>query len=91
MRHKAILLKCIEFSGVRKQETIVIEEMAELTKAIVKYWRTDEGRASIVEEIADVEIMLDQLKLIHDIQEWELNAVRDQKINRLKAGFYKSI
>ena len=57
----------------------LIEEMAELTQAINKYWRVqlDEGKRSfanawiyspeennICEEIADVEICIEQLKVI---------------------------
>lgn len=50
------------------QSRQLIEEMAELTVAINKWWRSEGDiyeraarRANIVEEIADVQIMLDQM------------------------------
>lgn len=46
------------------QYMMLFEEMAELTKAVSKYWRNSgqAERDQIIEEIADVQIMLDQMK-----------------------------
>lgn len=46
---------------------MAIEEMAELTQALCKVKRawSEEAIASIIEEMADVQIMLDQLRLIY--------------------------
>ena len=49
------------------QILMVIEEMAELTQALIKYFRGKkpfENSYNIAEEMADVEIMLEQLKII---------------------------
>lgn len=56
--------------GENAQKEMLIEEMAELTQAILKDRR---GRESnIAEEIADVQIVLDQIKLLHpDWKTWE--------------------
>lgn len=56
--------------GENAQKEILIEEMAELTQAILKDRRGRESNIS--EEIADVQIVLDQIKLLHpDWKTWE--------------------
>ena len=61
-----IYQKLIDKFGVEHQELILIEEMSELTKAIIKKRRGLEH--NIEEEICDVLIVLDQLKLAYP--EW---------------------
>lgn len=59
----------IEEFGEAAQVTMVFEEMAELQKELCKWMRNGESVEAthhIAEEIADVEIMLDQMKLIFD-------------------------
>jgi|LakMenE01Jun11ns_1017448.scaffolds.fasta_scaffold9240032_1 NTP pyrophosphatase (non-canonical NTP hydrolase) len=50
--------KALDKFGSDQQHLKLIEEMAELTQAILK-------DSNIAEEIADVQIVLDQIKLIH--------------------------
>ena len=56
--------------GEAAQIDMAVEEMAELTKALCKVKRATPGAtttaaiANVIEEIADVQIMLDQLRLI---------------------------
>lgn len=51
--------------GVEAQMRMVIEEMAELTKEICKSMRREgELHVGITEELVDVDIMLDQLRVI---------------------------
>jgi NTP pyrophosphatase (non-canonical NTP hydrolase) len=65
-----IYQKLIDKFGVEHQELILIEEMSELTKAIIKKRRGLEQ--NIAEELADVQIMLDQLKIIYpQWKSWE--------------------
>ena len=63
---KKYLLFFINTYGTKLQQDISIEEMAELQKAILKHRRnpTEETRKDIIDEIADVQIMLEQLKII---------------------------
>lgn len=86
--------------GYDAQSRQCIEEMAELTQAINKYWRTELQRGknlynpwdgympnnseeyyNLVEEIADVQIMLEQMKFFlaagHDV-----NCIIDEKLDR---------
>ena len=65
------------------QVKMVLEEVAELQKEICKLWRGRDNIQAIAEEVADVEIMLDQLKLILDIEE-DVQRFREKKITRLK-------
>ena len=71
-------------NGVDKQADIAIEEMSELTKAIIKHRRyaTAETYENLCEEIADVMIMVEQLAMATEYTEVGLG-VR-AKIERLK-------
>ena len=71
-----IFEKAIEVYGADLQKQVAIEEMAELTKEICKDFRGKDNREQIIEEIADVDIMLQQLMIMYDITTEEmLNAV----------------
>ena len=83
-RRKEIECRAIRTYGAQMQEDITIEEMSELTKALLKYRRyiNEPGKwrnlpDAVREEIADVQIMLEQLHLIYgdssDIEEYKLN------------------
>lgn len=86
---RVILLAAVRHYGGNNQIDVAIEEMAELTQALVKTKRsvTDEDiemfRGNVIEEIADVEIMLAQLRIIFDIDEWLLDTAKASKLNRL--------
>ena len=67
--------------GKEPQMLQVIEEMSELTKEILKNInRHKDNVAEIIEETADVEIMLEQLKYCYDIH----NQVEEYKKQKLK-------
>lgn len=86
-----IMQRAIDTYGRQAQIDVAIEEMAELTKALLKTRRVSDDdhdahvRADIhvIEEIADVEIMIDQLKIMYG--EPHVDAVRKQKLVRLEA------
>lgn len=74
-----------------------VEECAELIQAVNKYRRVETGlgqpvaedkkaiaRDNLVEEIADVELMLEQVKYLLQIPEDELLAVKTFKVNRTR-------
>lgn len=85
---KEILGLAIERYGAEAQTDMAIEEMSELTKALLKFRRSQHGDktcgnnlvGNIVEEIEDVQIMLDQMKIIYGSSE----SGRKYKIYRLK-------
>lgn len=76
-----VLKKAIKHWGAAAQERKAIEEMAEL---IVELSRPEKrkDRLKICEEIADVQIMLDQLRLIYSVN--DIIMFRDVKMNRLE-------
>lgn len=77
------LLFLIDHYGTKKQQDIAIEELAELQKAIIKYRRepSDKAKEAVVEEIADVQVMLEQLKIIYSCRT-KIDAIMDAKIDR---------
>ena len=84
-----ILQQAINHYGVEKQLNKVDEELKELKEAL-KNWRNDKYELdNVIDEMADVKIMLMQLKIILemncklDITE-EVNQRIDFKLNRLK-------
>lgn len=84
---RALLDRAITAYGAPAQMDMAVEEMAELTKALCKVKRVScaaEAKAvleNVVEEMADVQIMLDQLRIIfgHSTAEAE-----ECKLERLK-------
>lgn len=79
-----VIEKAIATYGKESQVNIAIEEMAELTKELCKDKRGFENRDSIIEEIADVHIMLRQLRSIFKISDVEIERVVNKKIKRLE-------
>lgn len=59
--------RVIEHYGKELQTIVAIEEMTELTKALTKELRGQGNKKHIAEEIADVYICLQQLKIMYDI------------------------
>lgn len=66
--------------GEEAQEGMAQEECAELIQAISKKHRGKKG--NIADEIADVEIMLEQLKIINNCHD-EVDKIHKHKIGRL--------
>lgn len=78
----AVCQRAVAACGKEHQLIICMEEMAELTKELSKHIRGQENDLCVAEEIADVEIMLEQLKLIFDIRT-DVERVKDEKLIRL--------
>ena len=74
--------------GAESQTMIAIEEMAELTKELCKFSRGRMNQYNIAEEIADVQIMLEQMIILYDcreeVEEWKLAKLL--RINELLHG-----
>ena len=66
---KVALTKVLRKYGNQMQRMVAIEEMSELTKELVKWERGLNEVESIIEEIADVKLMLDQLIVMFDCEE----------------------
>lgn len=58
----------IETFGASNQQIVAIEELSELQKEITKLLRGQGGLINLAEEIADVEIVVEQLKVIYGVR-----------------------
>lgn len=72
----------LEAFGERAQMTMAIEEMSELAKELCKRCRGRDNVEAIAEEIADVEIMLQQLVMLFDCA-GQVETFRRYKLERL--------
>ena len=70
MEKEDIYHRALRVWGKEPQMLQVVEEMSELTKEILKNVnRKKDNIAELIEETADVEIMLEQLKCCYDIKQ----------------------
>ncbi len=92
---KNIINSIAKHYGFENRSILLIEEMSELTKAITKYSRVKSGgkdmavkidkvtaRANIVEEMADVLIMICELQELLEISDLEIDEVVKVKVAR---------
>lgn len=82
MNEKTVFETAIMEYGAYAQSMMLLEEMSELQKEICKSYRGKDNREQIAEEIADVEIMLAQAKMIYGVAE-EAEKWRKAKVKRL--------
>ena len=68
--------------GIASQLTMCLEEMSELAKEICKHQRGANNRIAIAEEVADVLVTIEQVKLIFNIEDDVIQTVIDNKIKR---------
>lgn len=80
---KEICRAALDKWGAEAQTLMVFEEMSELQKELCKHARGKDNREEIAEEIADVEIMLEQMKILHDCRR-EVAKFKKMKLERLK-------
>ena len=89
----AVLLDALEHYGERAHVDMMLEEMAELSKALLKLRRAQKFREpgqwllmeDVAEEIADVQIVLDQMKMLYPM--WD--GFRRKKLQRLEERIEK--
>ena len=97
---RSTLELAIEIYGVNNQVDMCLEEMSELTKALLKYRRFSDALniskerkdgllANIIEEIADVIVMCEQMAMVHG--EDYVKAMLNHKIERLAERLHKEV
>ena len=74
-----IYKEALEMFGETSQKVMVVEEMSELIKELCKELRDRGNVEHIAEEVADVEITLEQIKQIYNISD----KVKEQKNYKL--------
>ena len=98
---KEELLKIIKHFGVNNQQRKLQEEVFELNEAIIKresiasyeIENLNNHDKHIKEEIADVMILLEQIKLYYGISNEEITKIFLEKVNRtlerIESGYYE--
>ena len=79
--------------GKEAQMIVALEELSECQKEICKILRGDGNLKNLAEEIADATIMLEQLRLIFQINDeecMEMDAKITRLDNRLKQGWRRA-
>lgn len=78
-----LAIKIIDHYGQENQIIKCVEELSELSQNLCKYLGSDKiDLALITEELADVENMLDQLKIIFNLDAELIEKLRIFKLNR---------
>lgn len=80
MDRELVLQNAIYIYGEESQMKMMIEEMSELTKELCKCFRGETEKRHILEEMADVQIMLDQMKMIFG----DTSEMEKAKVERLE-------
>jgi NTP pyrophosphatase (non-canonical NTP hydrolase) len=87
MNEQDIYQEAIKHWGIEPQLNVAIEECSELTKELCKYMRhhslTQAVKNAIADEVADVQIMCEQVKIIFGIEQ-EVGVARMAKLQRIK-------
>ena len=78
------LYRSAERWGNEIQLIMCVEEMSELTKEISKYFRGQDNIQEITEEMGDVYITLEQLKVVFNIPAKKISDIIEEKIKRLE-------
>lgn len=81
--------KAIEVFGINSQIWMAIEECSELQDALAKFKRGRAKPEDVITEIADVQIMMEQLAIFFG--EKEVNDERIRKLERLQKRIDKKM
>jgi NTP pyrophosphatase (non-canonical NTP hydrolase) len=87
---KKILLQALDHYGAKNQAAQLMGEMGELAAELTRhFFQGRDRRQEIAEEVADVQIMLEQMILHLDIEE-EVARWRSSKLERLESRMNKA-
>ena len=79
-----IYMQAVMKFGVKNQLLKAIEELTELSLEICHSSCDRMNRENIIEEMADVYIMMEQMRIIFEVQEVELIKAKTKKLIRLQ-------
>ena len=85
-----ILKKSIEHNGTETELVIIMEELSELIQQVSKRYRGKNYAMHLLEEMADVYICLEELKLITGISNDDIEAAMSVKFERIRNDIQKS-
>lgn len=92
MENQKLFESLIDKFGKDRQIDKAIEEMSELTKALLKYRENpakDENIINVLEELEDVKIMCEQLEIMFLVN--SENKIYSDKIRENKFNYIKSL
>lgn len=78
-----VYAQAIDTFGASVQMVVAIEELSEIQKEICKALRGQVNLPHLAEEIADATIMLEQIRMLYDIN-GEVCDMMDAKVKRLR-------
>ena len=84
-QEKDLYERNIKYHGIEQETTIAMEECSELIQAISKckrYGCINKYRENLIEEMTDVLIMIDELKMIYQISDVDITDIRQSKMDR---------
>ena len=84
-QEKDLYERDIKYHGIEQETTIAMEECSELIQAISKckrYGCINKYCENLIEEMTDVLIMIDELKMIYQISDVDISDIRQYKMNR---------
>ena len=84
MKEDHLYFKALSKWGIDTQINMLVEECSELIKAIMKLRRkrNSESLIEFLEELIDVEIMINQMKIFYD--KGLLQTIKTQKLEKLQ-------
>jgi len=82
MKRSNLYKEALAHWGRTGQMDMLVEECAELIQALQKFNHRHGGKENVIEELADVEIMCEQMRFIFD--PIDINRIKDQKLERLE-------
>jgi hypothetical protein len=84
MDFRKIYEECWNKFGATFQIMICLEEFSELQKELIKWLRGKDNIHNIEEEMADVELLLSQIKYGLNLNQENIDKIKLEKIERLK-------
>jgi hypothetical protein len=88
--YKQKIKEIINVYGEEHQINKAIEEMAELTKELIKYQNKHQEYLTkekiiknIKQELADVEVMIEQIKIIFNFTQNEIDEIKQRKVRKV--------
>lgn len=81
--------KMIEQNGVPNQLVVAVEEYSEMIKEITKHLRGKGNKMNVIEELADIEVVNDQIMIILGITKQQVKMFKDFKLKRLQEFYLK--
>ena len=83
MTEQEICEEAVRKFGETRQMLQCVEECGELVQAVVKYVTERQNVQRVLEEVADMEICLKQIRIMHDAQ--TIDRARIEQLKKLKS------